>query len=127
MFVLMTSSPLRAMLQISVLVQSINHPVWILHRTSQSFSSAKVKEAWTNITPPERKQSFWVLREYQDSYFVYPWDNGGEHMQVTVGLDLSRDQDRSLEAFHLLLGFSWVKDFLLITLPPPIVSPWVRV
>lgn len=72
-----------------------------------------------NITPPERKQSFWVLGEYKDTYFVSPWDNGGEHIQVTVGLGLPRDQDRSLEAFHLLLGFFWVKGFLLITFPLP--------
>lgn len=72
-----------------------------------------------NIIPPERKQSFCVLGEYKDTYFVSPWDNGGEHIQVTVGLGLPRDQDRSLEAFHLLLGFFWVKGFLLITFPLP--------
>lgn len=32
-------------------------------------------------------------------------------MQVTVGLGLPRDQDRSLEAFDLLLGFSLGEGF----------------
>lgn len=60
-----------------------------------------------------------MLGEGKDTSFVSPWDDGGEDVQVTVGLGLPKAQDRYLAAFYLLLEISWVKVLLPISLPFP--------